>query len=58
VQNIGYIAKLNHLGHAISILSCYKHVNKEVAFPEKYAFKIPRNHVAWDQQNMRWEASP
>jgi hypothetical protein len=27
VQGIGYITKLNHLGHATSILSCSAHVN-------------------------------
>jgi hypothetical protein len=30
----------------------------QVVHKKKYALKIPRNHVAWDQQNMRWEASP
>jgi hypothetical protein len=30
----------------------------QVVLRKEYAFKIPRNHVAWDQQNMRWEASP
>jgi hypothetical protein len=30
----------------------------QVVFRKKYVLKIPRNHVGWDQQNMRWEASP
>ncbi len=29
----------------------------QVVHKKKYALKIPRNHVAWDQQNMPWEAS-
>lgn len=29
----------------------------QVVLRKKYVLKIPRNHVAWDQQNMRWEAS-
>jgi hypothetical protein len=29
----------------------------QVVHKRKYALKIPRNHVAWDQQNMRCEAS-
>jgi hypothetical protein len=29
----------------------------QVVLRKNYALKIPRNHVAWDQQNMRWEAS-
>jgi hypothetical protein len=30
----------------------------QVVLRKKYVLKIPRNHVVWDQQNMRWEASP
>jgi hypothetical protein len=30
----------------------------QVVLRKKYVLKIPRNHVAWDQQNLRWEASP
>ena len=30
----------------------------QVVLRKKYVLKIPRNHVAWNQQNMRWEASP
>jgi hypothetical protein len=33
VQGIRYITKLNHLGHATSILSCHSHVNK-IAFAQ------------------------
>src|SRR5580692_10249640 len=33
VQGIGYITKLNHLGHATSILSCYTHVKLGLPFP-------------------------
>jgi len=33
VQSVGYITKLNHLGHAISILSCYSHVAQAVLCP-------------------------
>jgi hypothetical protein len=30
----------------------------QVVLRKKYVLKIPRNHAVWDQQNMRWEASP
>jgi hypothetical protein len=46
---------LCHVG--IAVVEEVDDKDLQVVHKKKYTLKIPRNHVAWDQQNMRWEAS-
>jgi preprotein translocase subunit YajC len=45
------------LGVGIALVEQVDDQDVHVVLRNRYALKISRNHVAWDQQNMRWEAS-
>jgi preprotein translocase subunit YajC len=45
------------LGVGIALVERVDNQDVHVVLRNRYALKMSRNDIAWDQQNMRWEAS-
>ena len=43
------------LGRGIAVVEQVDDKEVHVVLRNTHALRIPRNHINWDQQNMRWE---